>query len=435
MNELLNVEEKNELERCEVVIKQGLKTFVEVGQALMLIRDKRLYRSEFGTFENYCNEKWDLTRQHVNRLVKTSQVVSNLEPLGSKPQTETHARPLTKLEPELQQEAWQETINRHGSEITQKKVQTVVNEFVDINNELKEAKKEPLFSKYSKEDLLEKAKRKAQKERDLLDAKKAITTELITNVNSYDGNMFFVKERYNTSRFDDHIVNVKDNKYPTLTTASKLFDNNLVEYPLRFYSEVQTFPNDYKFCGPKTSIKTQIGNAVAPQMGAYISQFVKGKTVGDLFAGCGGFSCGFHKNGFETKWAIEWDKNAANSFKLNFQDTKVYNSNIVEFDTSVLDKVDVIIGGPPCKGFSNAGYQFKEDPRNLLYKEFLNVVCDLYPNQFIMENVLQVETIAEEIIKDFQEIGYSVETKRVDGNNIGMKQNRKRFFFIGTKVN
>ena len=84
MNELLNVEEKNELERCEVVIKQGLKTFVEVGQALMLIRDKRLYRSEFGTFENYCNEKWDLKRHYVNRMIGASAVITNLVPMGTK---------------------------------------------------------------------------------------------------------------------------------------------------------------------------------------------------------------------------------------------------------------------------------------------------------------------------------------------------------------
>ena len=106
MNELLNIEERNELERCEVVIKQGLKTFVEVGQALMLIRDKRLYRVEYCTFEDYCQDKWQLTRRHVNRLVGSSQVVSNLGPHGPKPQTEYHARPLTKLEPELQAEAF-----------------------------------------------------------------------------------------------------------------------------------------------------------------------------------------------------------------------------------------------------------------------------------------------------------------------------------------
>jgi hypothetical protein len=162
MNNLLNIEERNELERCEVVIKQGLKTFVEVGQALMLIRDKKLYRSEFGTFESYCQEKWQLTRRHVNRLVGSSQVISNLGPIGPKPQTESQARPLTKLEPELQSEAWQKTVEQHGENITQKKVEEVVKEFVPINNELKQAKKEPMFAASSQEELLKKAKEVAK---------------------------------------------------------------------------------------------------------------------------------------------------------------------------------------------------------------------------------------------------------------------------------
>ena len=87
MNDLLNISERNELERCEVVIKQGLQTFVEVGQALMLIRDKRLYRVEFGTFEAYCQDKWQLSRYYVHRIVEASKVVQNMEmlPIGNKP--------------------------------------------------------------------------------------------------------------------------------------------------------------------------------------------------------------------------------------------------------------------------------------------------------------------------------------------------------------
>ena len=161
MNNLLNIEERNELERCEVVIKQGLKTFVEVGQALMLIRDKRLYRAEFGTFEAYCQDKWQLTRQYVNNMVAASKVVSNLEMETSgfqTPQTEKHARPLTKLEPELQAEAWQKVVEEHGDKITHNKVEEVVKEFVPINNELKQAKKEPMFAEMTEQEILARAK-------------------------------------------------------------------------------------------------------------------------------------------------------------------------------------------------------------------------------------------------------------------------------------
>ena len=158
MNNLLNIEERNELERCEVVIKQGLKTFVEVGQALMLIREKKLYRAEFGTFEAYCQDKWQLGRRYVNQIVSASEVVGNLGAYAPKPQTEYHARPLTKLEPELQAEAWQKTVEQHGENITQKKVEEVVKEFVPINNELKQAKKEPMFAEMTEQEILARAK-------------------------------------------------------------------------------------------------------------------------------------------------------------------------------------------------------------------------------------------------------------------------------------
>ena len=161
MNNLLNIEERNELERCEVVIKQGLKTFVEVGQALMLIREKKLYRAEFGTFEAYCQDKWGFTDNFSRRLINSSQVIENIKsvPMGTVlPQNERQARPLTKLEPELQAEAWQKTVEQHGENITQKKVEEVVKEFVPINNELKQAKKEPMFAEMTEQEILARAK-------------------------------------------------------------------------------------------------------------------------------------------------------------------------------------------------------------------------------------------------------------------------------------
>ena len=81
--ELLSIDERNELERCEVVIKQGLETFIEVGQALLTIREKRLYRLEFGTFEDYCRDRWGMQRQYANRMIAASEAISNLVPMGT----------------------------------------------------------------------------------------------------------------------------------------------------------------------------------------------------------------------------------------------------------------------------------------------------------------------------------------------------------------
>jgi hypothetical protein len=143
MNEILNIDERNELERCEVVIRQGLETFIEVGQALMTIRDKRLYRIEFGTFEDYCRDKWGMPRNYANKLIAASEVVANLEMGTMVPKSERQARPLTSLEPEIQREAWKEVVHQSqetGKPITAATVQQVANTFKQVKQEYREVK-------------------------------------------------------------------------------------------------------------------------------------------------------------------------------------------------------------------------------------------------------------------------------------------------------
>ena len=154
--EILNIDERNELERCEVVIKQGLDTFVEVGQALLTIRDKRLYRASFRTFEEYCNQRWSMGRAYVNRIIAAADVVANLAPIGAiLPQIESQARPLASLAPELQPIAWQQAIEAaDGKPVTAKVVQHVVNELKPINDEFKQVRNE---SPEAAAELIEKA--------------------------------------------------------------------------------------------------------------------------------------------------------------------------------------------------------------------------------------------------------------------------------------
>ena len=253
-------------------------------------------------------------------------------------------------------------------------------------------------------------------------------------INEYGINMYMKSNVFKDSKFDEYVFMDYD-KFPTLTTQSKFFHKNLKEFSLREYANVQDFPEDFKFIGSPLSIRKQIGNAVDPVMGKYISSKLKGNTVGELFAGCGGFASGIHMNNKKILWAVEWDENAVLTYKINFPNTDVYQINIRHFSPDELDKVDIIIGGPPCQGFSVAkGYtSFKDDPRNELYKEFLRFVSALKPGEFIMENVPQIQDIKEQIIFDFKNIGYDVKTELVYGNKIGMKQDRKRFFFKGKK--
>lgn len=106
-NSRLTATESSRLAECEAVIKRGLDTFYAVGSALSEIRESRLYRKGYDTFEDYCQERWGMTRRHVNRLIESSEVVDNLGPIGPIPSTESQTRELSPLEPELQKAVWQ----------------------------------------------------------------------------------------------------------------------------------------------------------------------------------------------------------------------------------------------------------------------------------------------------------------------------------------
>ena len=93
MNELSR-SEVYDLQQCEVIIARGLATFVEVGTALLKIRDARLYRAAYGTFENYCQERWGMKRAHAYRMIEAAKVCENLSPMGDIPASERITRPL-----------------------------------------------------------------------------------------------------------------------------------------------------------------------------------------------------------------------------------------------------------------------------------------------------------------------------------------------------
>jgi protein gp37 len=102
----LTSRETARLRNLEKTIQSGLGTFYEVGKALQEIRDSRLYRKDFKTFEEYCRKRWEMQRAHADRLIGSSAVIDNLTPIGVKPTSEGVARALTSLEPDKQREAW-----------------------------------------------------------------------------------------------------------------------------------------------------------------------------------------------------------------------------------------------------------------------------------------------------------------------------------------
>ena len=117
----------------------------------------------------------------------------------------------------------------------------------------------------------------------------------------------------------------------------------------------------------------------------------------DLFAGCGGFSTGFRQAKFDVIIAVEFDKEIAQSYKHNHPKTKMLIDDIKNIDNQKFfnkNMADVIIGGPPCQGFSMSGARIRkkfantEDKRNYLFKHYLNIVNIVRPKLFIFENVV-----------------------------------------------
>lgn len=125
----LTTTEQAQLERCETVIAAGRQTFIEVGNALMEIRDNRLYKAEYKSFEGYCLEKWGFKRGNAHDLIETAnaaKTVQDIEQFSTTP-TREQVRPLTKLDtPDQQREAWQDAVTASGGKPTAKHVEAAV---------------------------------------------------------------------------------------------------------------------------------------------------------------------------------------------------------------------------------------------------------------------------------------------------------------------
>lgn len=250
----------------------------------------------------------------------------------------------------------------------------------------------------------------------------------------YDENIYFLSNKFQEKREGDFKLIGEGDVFPTLKRRSWFFHEETgAEFTLREYARVQTFPDSFKFVGTYETIKDQIGNAVAPHMARYVGKKLEGKTLGDLFAGCGGLSYGLAELGKHAIWAIERDAKHARTYKANHPRAMVVTRDIKKLDPGDFKKVDIVVGGPPCQGFSLSGKRFKNDPRNELYKEFLRFVEALAPKEFLMENVPQIRQVAPQIIGDFERAGYKVRAELIEGLKIGMRQRRNRFFFIGRR--
>lgn len=218
-------------------------------------------------------------------------------------------------------------------------------------------------------------------------------------------------------------------------------------------ARLQSFPDDFIFQGSKASQYKQIGNAVPPLLARLVSSLIKphldSYNFVDLFAGCGGMSEGFIMNGFNLIAVNEVDKNIMLTNRFNHSkhsdESHFILGDVTQEETKkqIIDaceghQVDVVIGGPPCQGFSYAGWRDPNDKRNQLFRDFVELVKRIRPRFFVMENVLGILTMRKgeaikEIIEAFEEIGYYVNAPfKLNAADFGVPQRRKRVIIIGS---
>jgi len=169
-----------------------------------------------------------------------------------------------------------------------------------------------------------------------------------------------------------------------------------------------------------------------------------GHSTLSLFAGAGGCSLGFSRENFDIKLGLDIDDDATNTYQDNFPETDVIQKDITDTTSEWLleelnlepGELDFLIGGPPCQGFSSAGKNFWDDPRNQLLKHYIRLLEDLQPKWFLMENVEGLLTAQEseyitEAAKKFIEAGYTIRIHKLYSHWYGLPQKRKRVFIVG----
>ena len=173
--------------------------------------------------------------------------------------------------------------------------------------------------------------------------------------------------------------------------------------------------------------------------------------VVDLFAGCGALSAGFNNaenNPYDVVLANEIDPHAAKAYELNHPLTEMFLDDVKQLTQKKIrlitglkkNEIDVVIGGPPCQGFSAAGNRFGNDPRNKYFLEFIRLIKELDPTVSVLENVPQFLTTANGryakiFSKLMSKLGYKTRTAVLLASDYGIPQVRKRAICISVKSN
>lgn len=167
-------------------------------------------------------------------------------------------------------------------------------------------------------------------------------------------------------------------------------------------------------------------------------------TIVDLFCGAGGLSLGFVQSGFRIIFANDIEKSTLRTYSFNHPEVDGEGITLggiedIAHDVNgfIHENVDVLVGGPPCQGFSMANRQrIIDDPRNVLYKYYVESVKNLKPKIFVMENVKGMKNVAKQVIEDFNtsiDVHYDISFEVINAKNYGVPQNRERLIYIGIR--
>ncbi len=157
----------------------------------------------------------------------------------------------------------------------------------------------------------------------------------------------------------------------------------------------------------------------------------------DLFCGAGGLSLGLESHGFSPCFAVDHDEAALQTYLANrpgLPPTVVRLADLTTLSPDIVPSAPLVIGGPPCQGFSNANKQrLSDDPRNRLYKRFLQIAASSGARVCLIENVPGMAKFATAVFRDMADIGMTARLCEVDAANLGYPQYRRRIFWIGIK--
>lgn len=242
----------------------------------------------------------------------------------------------------------------------------------------------------------------------------------------------------------------------TITTYFNRPGNGTYIHPIhdrvisvREAARFQTFRDDYYFWGNKTQILKQVGNAVPTILAYQIARQIKAKTgcwkSVDLFCGAGGMTAGFKFAGIKSLISNDIEESVCTTLKINNPEISVLCGDITKEETKLeIEKAakkggaEIICGGPPCQGFSMAGFRSENDPRNQLFRDFVDMVRRVNPKIIVFENVDGLlsynggETY-KEIHTLFSELGFKTEGRVLMANDYAVPQRRKRIFIICTR--